>query len=266
MIFISCSDLQKESSTSACNTALNQQNWDTAISTCTSSKGLGDAYMGKGGFNITNLLNNSGGEPSSKTSHITNASSNMGTVDSNAAKVLYIIGTSASQVSSSSNRATNIQNAKYAFDNASSKYSGIIASDKDAALMYTFANVFAMQLDQVLYYDGLSYACSGYPSCTDNITSNSARINYDGHIFQADKNAKQISVGTVKGTCEGLKPSMSYITKITDGLTKSASSTSGSSTSIISSSKTAICLTLSTLKTACSGDSSCETACTASDC
>ena len=55
LMFISCSDLQKESSTSACNTALNQQDWDTAISTCTSSKGLGDAYMGKGGFNITNL-------------------------------------------------------------------------------------------------------------------------------------------------------------------------------------------------------------------
>ena len=125
LMFISCSDLQKESSTSACNTALNQQNWDTAISTCTSSKGLGDAYMGKGGFNITNLLNNSGGEPSSKTSHITNASSNMGTVDSNAAKVLHIIGTSASQVSSSSNRATNIQNAKFAFDNASLKYNAI---------------------------------------------------------------------------------------------------------------------------------------------
>ena len=266
LMFISCSDLQKESSTSACNTALNQQDWDTAISTCTSSKGLGDAYMGKGGFNITNLLNNSGGEPSSKTSHITNASSNMGTVDSNAAKVLHIIGTSASQVSSSSNRATNIQNAKYAFDNASSKYSGIIASDKDAALMYTFANVFAMQLDQILYYDSLTYACSGYPICGDNITSNSARINYDGHIFQADKNAKQISAGSVKGTCEGLIPSISYVTKISDGLTKSVASTSGSSTSIISSSKTAICSTLSTLYDACSGNSSCQNACTSSDC
>ena len=77
LMFISCSDLQKESSTSACNTALNQQDWDTSISTCTSSKGLGDAFMGKGGFNITNLLNNSGGESSIKTSHITNASSNI---------------------------------------------------------------------------------------------------------------------------------------------------------------------------------------------
>ena len=76
LMFISCSDLQKESSTSACNTALNQQNWDTAISTCTSSKGLGDAYMGKGGFNITNLLNNSGGE--STPSYITNKNSNLG--------------------------------------------------------------------------------------------------------------------------------------------------------------------------------------------
>ena len=269
LMFMSCSDLQKESSTSACNTALNQQDWDTAISTCTSSKGLGDAYMGKGGFNITNLLNNSGGEPSSKTSHITNASSNMGTVDSNAAKVLHIIGTSASQVSSSSNRATNIQNAKYAFDNASLRYNAIKATNRDAALMFTFANVFAMQLGQILYYDGLSYACSN-TSCTDNITSNSARINYDGHIFQADKNAKQISVGSVKGTCDGLKPTMEYISKIVDGLDKSTNTgdniTSGTSTSIISDSKTVICKTFSTLKGGCLGDASCETSCTASDC
>ena len=270
LMFISCSDLQKESSTSACNTALNQQDWDTAISTCTSSKGLGDAYMGKGGFNITNLLNNSGGEPSSKTSHITNASSNMGTVDSNAAKVLHIIGTSASQVSSSSNRATNIQNAKYAFDNASFRYNGIKATNRDAALMFTFANVFAMQLDQILYYDGLSYACDD-TSCSDNITNNSARINYDGHIFTADKNAKRISVGSVEGTCDGLKPTMSYISKIVEGLDQATKPgdniTTGTSTSIISDSKTAFCKTLTILKSACtSGDTDCENACTASDC
>ena len=68
----SCSDLQKESSNSACNTALDNQDFDTAIKVCTSSKGKGDAYMGKGGFTVTNLLNNSGGEPIP--SHISSAS------------------------------------------------------------------------------------------------------------------------------------------------------------------------------------------------
>ena len=270
LMFISCSDLQKESSTSACNTALNQQNWDTAISTCTSSKGLGDAYMGKGGFNITNLLNNSGGE--STPSYITNKNSNLGTVDSNAAKVLYIIGTAQSQVSSASDRATNIQNSKNAFDNASSKYSGVIASNKDAALMYTFANVFAMQLDQVLFYDTLDYACNNV-ACSDNYTDSSypALVNYDGYIFPEDQTAKRASFGgnanaSATSTCTGLKSTIGYITKITDGLSKSGASTSGYSTSIISDSKTAVCSTLSTLKTACSSNSSCETACTASDC
>ena len=271
LMFISCSDLQKESSTSACNTALNQQDWDTAISTCTSSKGLGDAYMGKGGFNITNLLNNSGGE--STPSYITNKNSNLGTVDGNAAKVLYIIGTSQSQVSSASDRATNIQNSKNAFDNASSKYSGIIANDKDAALMYTFANVFAMQLQQVIYYDGLDHACKQDTTCISSNryedSANTELVNYDGYIFPEDQYAKRLSNGSgvlEYKVCESLQSSIGYITKITDGLSKSGASTSGSSTSIISDSKTAVCSTLSTLKTACSSNSSCETACTASDC
>ena len=152
--------------------------------------------MGKGGFNITNLLNNSGGE--STPSYITNKNSNLGTVDGNAAKVLYIIGTAQSQVSSASDRATNIQNSKNAFDNASSKYSGVIASNKDAALMYTFANVFAMQLDQINYYDGMAYACKDASNCTgdDKYTvakGYNALINYDGYIFPADKFAKQNS-------------------------------------------------------------------------
>ena len=265
----SCSDLQKESSNSACNTALDNQDFDTAISVCTSSKGKGDAYMGKGGFNITNLLNNSGGETTP--SYIANKDSKFGTVDSNASKVLYIIGTAQSQVSSASTRATNIQNAKNAFDNASSNFSGIISSDKDAALMYTFANVFAMQLGQVIFYDSLDYACEQI-ACSDNYTdaSNTELVNYDGYIFPEDQMAKRNTYGTnvdtsAKLTCSGLDKTITYITRITDGLTKSGSSTSGSSTSIISDSKTAVCASFTTLYNLCSTDA-CRTACTTSGC
>ena len=131
-----------------------------------------------------------------------------------------------------------------------------------------------MQLQQVIYYDGLSYACKQDTTCTSGNkyedSANTELVNYDGYIFPEDQYAKRLSNGSgvsgVQSTCEGLSTSLSYITKITDGLSKSGASTSGSSTSIISDSKTAVCSTLSTLKTACSSDSSCETACTASDC
>ena len=117
----SCSDLQKESSNSACNAALDNQDFDTAISVCTSSKGKGDAYMGKGGFTVTNLLNNSGGE--SIPSHISSASGLGATntsYDSTGAKIFYILGFAFSQDSDSSSRKTKITNSRDAFKNASS--------------------------------------------------------------------------------------------------------------------------------------------------
>ena len=266
ILLTGCSDLQKESATATCNEALNQQNWDSAIKECNSSnqsKQLGDAWMGKGGFNVTNLLNNSSGEPESKITHIKNAQ-NMGSVDSNPAKALYIIGLSASQISSETNRRDNITEAKKAFDNASEAYNGIKATNKDAALLFAFANLFRMQLEQVLYYDGLSYACANL-TCqnADNITNNNARINYDGHIFEADKNAKQVSVGSVKGTCEGLGSTIDYVAKIADGweLSKIGSGTT-SSTSLISNSKKEVCDSFTLLKSLCpNGDSDCVNSC-----
>ena len=62
VFLISCGDLQKPSSTSKCDDALNAQNYDLAITSCTSSKEKGDAYMGKAGFTVINLINNSSGD------------------------------------------------------------------------------------------------------------------------------------------------------------------------------------------------------------
>ena len=111
-------------------------------------------------------------------------------------------------------------------DEILSSIKDVIASDKDAALMYTFANVFAMQLQQVIYYDGLSYACKQDTTCTSGNkyedSANTELVNYDGYIFPEDQYAKRLSNGSgvsgVQSTCEGLSTSISYITKITDGL------------------------------------------------
>ena len=260
LMFISCSDLQKESSTSACNSALNQQNWDTAISTCTSSKGLGDAYMGKGGFNITNLLNNSGGETTP--SHISGANtSNLGTVDSTGATIMYILGIAFSQVSDDTTRGAKIASAKSAFDSASSSYAGVIASDKDAALMYTFANVFAMQLGQSILYDaGDNGAQNSTPSnCGTNYSNSETGIKkYDGYLWTAEKNKTQCSASSYSSMCSDLSSTISYITKIKDGLSKSGSSTSSSNTQVISNSQTAVCTMMKAINTADSSGDPCD--------
>ena len=256
---ISCSDLQKESSSSACNTALDNQYFDTAISVCTSSKGKGDAYMGKGGFTVTNLLNNSGGETTP--THISSANTtNLGTVDNTGATIMYILGIAYSQVSDDATRGTKITSAKSAFDSASTNYAGVIASDKDAALMYTFANVFAMQLGQSILYDaGDNGASSSTPSsCGTNYSNSETGIKkYDGYLWTAEKNKTQCSASSYSSMCSDLSSTISYVTKIKDGLSKSGSSTSSSSTKVISDSQTVICTMMKAINTA-NGSNVCD--------
>jgi hypothetical protein len=253
----SCSDLQKESSNSACNAALDNQDYDTAISVCTSSKELGDAYMGKGKFTVLNLLNNSGGE--SIPSHISSASGLGPEYDNTGAKIFYILGFAFSQDSDSSSRKTKITNSRDAFKNASSSYSGIITSDKDAALMYTFANVFAMQLDQSLINDkSSSPVSSNATNCTD-VSNNSGNVQYDGYIWDYEKYKTQCSHGTdYAAMCSELSGTVTYVANITNGLKQSGSATSSSNTEVISKSKNAVCKTMKAINTLANDTTTCD--------
>ena len=155
VFLISCGDLQKPSATSKCDDALNSSNWDVAISNCSSSKSKGDAYMGKAGFTVINLTKDAEAQPN----HVKNADSRFTGLDVNGAKILKIIGAAYSDLSSSSDRNTKIVASKNAFNSAMDNYYKIITSDKDAALMYSYANIFAFQLEQLSLYDNLSKAC-----------------------------------------------------------------------------------------------------------
>ena len=137
VFLISCGDLQKPSSTSKCDDALNAQNWDIAISNCSSSRSKGDAYMGKAGFTIMNLMDRSSGE--TKPSHVSTAESNnsLGSLDSTGAKIFYILGFGYSQINDDADRKSAMNSKKTNLDNAIDSYKGVITSDKDAALMYT---------------------------------------------------------------------------------------------------------------------------------
>ena len=270
VFLISCGDLQKPSATSKCDDALNSSNWDVAISNCSSSKSKGDAYMGKAGFTVINLTKDAEAQPN----HVKNADSSKFTgLDVNGAKILKIIGAAYSALSSSSDRNTKIVASKNAFNSAMDNYYKIITSDKDAALMYTYANIFALQLEQLSLYDNLSKACKSTTECSgDNEYKDSefdALENLDGYYYAQEKTAKELSYAGNTGKiittyCGDLKNTVLYVGNTALGLSKTGiSSTSGSTTVITDILKTT-CTLMKGLYDKCNQDSdqvACQKAC-----
>ena len=248
VFLISCGDLQKPSSTSKCVDALNAQNYDLAINSCTSKK-KGDAYMGKAGFTILNLINNSSGETMPSNIATTKASNALGNLDDTGAKILYILGFASTQDSDSDSRKAKITSSLSNFKKAISSYQGIIANDKNAALMYTYANVFSMQLNQSLNLDKNTVGSSQMKPCSSDI-SNNAVVKFDGYLFEYEQFKASCSK-SFSQMCTDQSETISYIAKIADGISKSAVDTDkNSNTEIIEKSKTASCTLLKAINAA----------------
>ena len=66
IIFIisGCGDFVKETDAEACKKAIDERDYDTALSTCTSRKDKATAWMGKAGYDIVNLLKSASTAPS----------------------------------------------------------------------------------------------------------------------------------------------------------------------------------------------------------
>ena len=62
-----CGDFVEETDTGACNQAIDERDYDTALSACTSRKDKAAAWMGKAGYDIVNLIKASSSPPSEKT-------------------------------------------------------------------------------------------------------------------------------------------------------------------------------------------------------
>ena len=62
-----CGDFVEETDAEACNKAIDERDYDTALSTCTSRKDLASAWMGKAGYDIVNLIKASSSPPSAYT-------------------------------------------------------------------------------------------------------------------------------------------------------------------------------------------------------
>ena len=198
-----CGDFVKETDAEACNKAIDERDYDAALSTCTSRKDKATAYMGKAGYDIVNLLKSSSTAPSEYTKP-----SGLGKDDFSGATIMNILQLSTSVISDDTKRATAITNSKNYLDNASALLHPYLSDNSsplsaDEILLDTFALAFSMQLYQVITYDNATTASSIVPdndsgglTCSevDDADSTEAQTTLkamDGHLWSTERNSIQ---------------------------------------------------------------------------
>ena len=200
-----CGDFVKETEAEACNKAIDERDYDTALSACTSRKDKATAYMGKAGYDIVNLLKASSSSPSAYTKP---SGVELGTDDISGASIMNILQLSTSVISDDTKRATAITNSKNYLDNTSALLHPYLNDNSsplsaDEILLDTFALAFSMQLYQVIIYDNATTATSIVPD-NDSETLTCSEVDgadgteaqamlkaMDGHVWTTERNAIQ---------------------------------------------------------------------------
>ena len=200
LVFSACGDLAKESDTGACNNAIDSRNYDTALTVCTSRKDKATAYMGNAGYDIINLLDSSGTAVVKLTDNT--AGNVLGTDDAAGASILNILKKRPSDIEDLAERTAKITSSKNNLDSASALLQPYLAHDssplnKDEILLNTFAISFAMQLDQMIFFDNATTSTTIYPT-GDNLTcaevtgaDETVLVAKDGHLWDAERNGIQ---------------------------------------------------------------------------
>ena len=200
-----CGDFVKETEAEACNKAIDERDYDTALSTCTSRKDKATAYMGKAGYDIVNLLKASSSAPSAYTKP---SGVELGTDDISGASIMNILQLSTTVISDDTKRATAVTNSKNYLDNASALLHPYLSDNSsplssDEILLDTFALAFSMQLYQIIAYDNATTASSIVPSgnpgsltCTevdgaDGTEAKAVLKAMDGHLWTKERDAIQ---------------------------------------------------------------------------
>ena len=201
-----CGDFVKETDAEACNKAIDERDYDAALSTCTSRKDKATAYMGKAGYDIVNLLKSSSTAPSAYTAP---SGVSLGTDDISGASILNILQLSADVISDDTKRTTAITNSNNYLDNASALLHPYLSDNSsplsaDEILLDTFALAFSMQLYQVITYDNATTAASIVPSADGSLNLTCPEVDgadgdeakamlkaMDGHLWSTERNSIQ---------------------------------------------------------------------------
>ena len=219
-----CGDFVKETDAEACNKAIDERDYDAALSTCTSRKDRATAYMGKAGYDIVNLLKASSSAPSAYTKPSGVA---LGTDDISGASIMNMLQLSTDVISDDSQRSTAITNSKNYLDNASALLHPYLNDNSsplstDEILLDTFALAFSMQLHQVITYDNATTATALVPSgnsltCSevdgaDGSEAQAMLKAMDGHLWNTERNAVQCQL--MKTAIESLSDSTEVIEEL----------------------------------------------------
>ena len=206
IVLSGCGDFVKETDAEACDKAIDERDYDTALSACTSRKDKATAYMGKAGYDIVNLLKASSSAPSAHTSP---SGVSLGTDDISGASILNILQLGTDVISDYTKRATAINNAKNYLDNASALLHPYLSDNSsplstDEILLDTFALAFSMQLYQIITYDNATTAASIVPTADNSLNLSCPEVNgadgteakamlkaMDGHLWTTERNAIQ---------------------------------------------------------------------------
>ena len=210
-----CGDFVKETDAEACNKAIDERDYDAALSACTSRKDLASAWMGKAGYDIVNLIKASSSAPSAYTKP---SGVELGTDDITGAAILNILQLSTDVYDNDTIRATKIRDSKNFLDNASGLLHEYLHDNSsplsmDEILLDTYAIAFAMQLDQIILYDNGTTGDNMTPSgtvdnltCTnvtgDNGTEAKEKLKaMDGHLWSSEMVGVQCR--SIKNAIEG---------------------------------------------------------------
>ena len=225
-----CGDFVEETDAEACNKAIDERDYDAALSACTSRKDLASAWMGKAGYDIVNLIKASSSAPSAYTAP---SGVNLGTDDITGATILNILQLSTDVISDDTKRATAITNSKNYLDNASALLHPYLNDNSsplsiDEMLLDTYGLSFAMQLNQIILYDSGTTGDNMTPSgtagnltCTnvsgDNGTEAKTRLKaMDGHLWSSEMVGVQCA--SIKSALDELHSAGDNISDVLDNL------------------------------------------------
>ena len=227
-----CGDLVEETDTDACNKAIDERDYDTATSTCTSRKDKATAWMGKAGYDIVNLIKASSTAPSA---HTAPSDVKLGKDDPAGAIILNILQLSTDVYDNDTIRATKIKDSKNFLDNASELLHKHLHDNSsplsmDEILLDTYAIAFAMQLNQIILYDNGTTGDNMTPSgtadnltCTkvsgDNGTEAKEKLKaMDGHLWSSEMVGVQCR--SIKNAMKGLQWDSDNFSDLIDNLSK----------------------------------------------
>ncbi len=206
-----CGDLVTESDASACNNALDERDYSTALGICSERKDKAAAYMGLAGYDLINILDSA--EKSATAYTAPSAGTALGTDTATPRTILNLLALDPESIPDESTRRTKIQESKNYLDNASALlHPSLTDLSKDELLLDAFALAFASQLAQVLIFDNGSVSDNVTPSliidtsvngtplnpvatatCGTTVNTSDAEVQsvlaaVDGHLWESEQN------------------------------------------------------------------------------